>query len=367
MLHRIASLFRSRLSLAAVAFVATSLVHAAEEEKKSETTVAVQVGKVVRATLRAYVTGYGMVEPAPVGGANQLAGGVRLAPGASGLVLSVHAVEGAQIEKGAVIVELESGAANAAVLRAQAAVTAAQKGRARQVQLQAVEGTSEKALQEVEERLAAAHSELAAAKFQQTQLVIRAPLSGTLTRLRASPGEWLEAGREIGEIVDPDRLVISTQLPVAETTALHTGQVAHVFTRMGADEKPVVEATLQFVSTQVTPGSDAVLVRLALPKGGGVRVGQFVAVRIVAEERAGRLAVPREAVYTDSDGHSTISVVEGDRARQKAVQTGLRDGPLVEITGEGVTEGASVVTVGSYALPKETKVRVLTTTKEGGK
>ena len=41
------------------------------------------------------------------------------------------------------------------------------------------------------------------------------------------------------------------------------------------------------------------------------------------------------------------------------MKTGLRDGDLVEVEGDGVTEGATVVTLGSYALPKETKVRVM--------
>jgi len=50
------------------------------------------------------------------------------------------------------------------------------------------------------------------------------------------------------------------------------------------------------------------------------------------------------------------------------VQVGLRDGDLVEISGDGIAEGATVVTVGAYGLPKETKIRVLTpATKEAAK
>jgi len=46
------------------------------------------------------------------------------------------------------------------------------------------------------------------------------------------------------------------------------------------------------------------------------------------------------------------------------VKTGLRDGTLVEIEGDGLSEGQSVVTVGAYGLPKETKVRVLNPEKK---
>jgi hypothetical protein len=57
-------------------------------------------------------------------------------------------------------------------------------------------------------------------------------------------------------------------------------------------------------------------------------------------------------------------VVEGDVAKQRAVKVGLRDGGLVEVEGEGLSEGATVVTQGSYALPKETKVRILNPERE---
>jgi hypothetical protein len=46
------------------------------------------------------------------------------------------------------------------------------------------------------------------------------------------------------------------------------------------------------------------------------------------------------------------------------VKTGLRDGTLVEIEGEGLREGQSVVTAGAYGLPKETKVRVVEAEKK---
>jgi len=52
--------------------------------------------------------------------------------------------------------------------------------------------------------------------------------------------------------------------------------------------------------------------------------------------------------------------VQGDKAVQKPVKAGAKDGPLIEVEGDGLKEGDTVVTVGAYGLPKETKVRVLT-------
>jgi membrane fusion protein, multidrug efflux system len=96
-----------------------------------------------------------------------------------------------------------------------------------------------------------------------------------------------------------------------------------------------------------------------VPKGAGLRLGQFVTARISSEEHKDRLVVPAASVVKDPDEGAVISIVAGDRATRKAVKTGLREGDLVEIQGEGLSEGQTVVTVGAYGLPKETKVRVL--------
>lgn len=349
--------FRCRVAVAAILLAATILLHA-EEEKKPETNVSVSVAKVVRATLHAYVTAYGTVETAPVTGANLPAGGARLAATAAGLVVSVNAVEGARIEKGSVLVQLDSRAADAAVLRAQAALTAAEKARARQTQLHAVEGTSERAIQETEERLAATKGELAAAQQMQSLLAIRAPIAGTVARLQARPGEWVEAGKEIAELVDLDRLVVTVQVPAPEAAAVHVGQSSSILARFGSNEKPLTDGAVQFIAPQISAANDSVRVRIGVPAGSPLLPGQFVAVRIAVEERPNCLAVPIESVVIDAEGGASIALVENGKAIRKVVQTGLRDGELIEIKGEGIAEGAMVVTTGAYGLPKETAVTV---------
>ena len=347
---------RCRAIVAAIFIVAIQPVRA-EDEKKPETTVTVSVAKIARTTLHAYVTGYGTVETSPAAGADQSAGGARLAAAASGLVVGLNVIEGARVEKGAVLVQLDSRAADAAVLRAQAALTAAEKGRARQTQLQSADGTSERAIQEAEERWAAAKGELAAAQQMQSLLAIRAPIGGTMARLQVRPGEWLEAGKEVAEIVDLDRLVIATQIPAAEAATVQTGQAASAFARFGGNEKPLAEGAVQFIAPRVTAANDSVLVRIGVAAGSSLRPGQFVAVKLAVEEKPNCLVVPVESVVTDDSG-STIAIVENGKAMRKAVQPGLRDGDLIEIKGEGIAEGALVVTTGAYGLPKETAVTI---------
>jgi membrane fusion protein, multidrug efflux system len=347
------------IALFALFFCASPALLDAEEAKPA-TEVAVQVAKVVKATLYRKITAYGHVEPEPAS-AERPPATAKLAPALAGLITEVHGVEGMEVKKGDILFKLDSRAADAAVTKGESALVFATRNVERQKKLLGVEGTSEKLMLESEEMLHTAETALATAKVQQSLLRGEAPFSGRLVKFIAHPGEPADATTILAEIVDMDRLVVTLQVPRPEAAEMKIGQKAEVLA--GRQDK-AVESSVSFISPVVDPLTDTVVVRLALPKGSGMHPGQFVSARIVTETRADRLAVPRDSVYTDHDGKSTLSIVEDGIAKQKVVKAGLHDGGLIEVAGEGVTEGTTVVTLGSYALPKETKVRILEAKEE---
>jgi len=343
-------------SLLLIALLAAPSLRA--EDEKPPTEVAVQVAKVIKADLKRVVTAYGVIEPEP-NSAGRPPASAKLAPAMAGIITEISGVEGQQVKKGDVLFKLDSRAVDAAVLKGEEAVVFAKKNSERQRKLIGLEGTSEKLVLEAEQALNVAQTDLATAKVHQSLLRGEAPLDGTLVHFTARLGEPADIVTPLAEIVDLERLIATVRVPSAESAGVKVGQKARV---NGG------EAAVAFISPQVDPLSDTVLVRLSLPKGSSMKPGGFVTARIIIEERPGKLAVPRESVYTDYDGVSTLSVVEGDIAKKKTVKAGLRDGNLVEVEGEGLSEGAIVVTLGSYALPEETKVRILeTAAKEDAK
>lgn len=311
---------------------------AAEPEPATE--VAVHVGKIARTTLRAYVTAYGVVEPAPAG--DKPAASASVAPSVAGVVVAVNCVEGQRVGQGEVLFQLDSRAADVAVEYAEKSV-------ARQKRLIQIEGTSEENLQNAEQQLRAA-------RVQQALLRVRSPLAGTVTRVNVKAGEAVDLSTVLAVVADLGRLVVSANVPSAELAALEVGQPAEVVLEDGASP---LTGSLDFVSPQVDARTGTAEVRITLPSGSSARPGQFVNVRIVSAEHADSLVVPVESVAKDEEGASVISIVEGDRARQRRVRTGIRDDGLVEVAGEGLQAGMTVVTEGAYALPAETKVRVV--------
>jgi membrane fusion protein (multidrug efflux system) len=326
-----------------------------DEDEKIVTEVAVQVGKVTRADLKGRVEAFGMVEPEPAQ-AGRPGGGTKLAAPVAGVVLEVPATEGKQVKAGELVVRLDDRVAQAAVDKANEAVTYAEQLVARQEKLKKVDGTSEKAAQEADQQLASARAELKSAQAALALVQLRSPLDGAVARINVQPGQAVDLNMVAAEIVDVNRLVVSAEVPAAEAARLKPDQSAEIFTE--GKEEAVTVGRVTFVSPSVDPKSGTVVVRVALPKETSLRPGQFVRAQIVAEVHAGRLAVPRDSVVKSDEGQ-VIYVVEGDQAKQKAVKVGLVDGPLAEIEGEGIQEGDTVVTVGAYGLPKETKVKVI--------
>ena len=333
-----------------ITLLALSTRLCAEDEKKVETNVAVQVTKIVKTTLHAYASGYGTIETSPTGGA-------RLAAASAGLVQKVLVTEGAKVAKGDLLVQLDARAADASVAKARASLSAAEKAHARQLAMKSAGGTSERSLLEAAATLALAQADLASAELAQTQLSIRAPLAGVIGRIAVRTGEWLDLGKDVTEIVNPADLIVTTQIASADAGLLHSGVEAFVFTKLGESEKPFAQGKVISISPLIAKDSDSVAVRVSLGAEAG-RPGQLVLVRIVTSSKESCLAVPVESVIK-ADDQETISVVVGGVAKQKPVKTGLSDRGLIEISGEGIAEGDDVVTTGAYGLPKETKVNIL--------
>lgn len=322
------------------------------ESKQVVTEVAVHVGKITRATFHRFVTAYGTVEPEPAQGGKPPASAL-ISPFVSGILVQIDCVEGRRVTQGAVLFRLDRRVAEVSLLRAKQALEFAEKTYERQKELLKSNGTSLKAFQQAESQRDAARSELSAAQTQLTLLQITAPLSGTLVRLNATIGQSVDPNMVLAEIIDLNRLVVTASVPSREASLLRFGQLV----RLGSDGSAM--GSLTFIGKDIDPRTDTIPVRASIPAGAGLQPGRFLDIHIVCEEKRGCLAVPEESLVTSAEEGSWIMLVEGEKAIRKTVTSGLREGGLVEVEGEGLKEGMIIVTEDAYSLPEETKIRVI--------
>jgi RND family efflux transporter MFP subunit len=326
-----------------------------EEAAREATLVTVQAGIVRTATVHAYVGGYGTVAPEPAGSGRAAAS--QVAPAVAGVVAKVLVTEGARVAAGDALLELDDRPVRADLEKAQSGLSYAQQAMAREQALRDRGNTSERSYQEAVQQLAAATAELHSARDRLGLLRITAPVAGTVSRIYAGPGEGVDPAGPVAEIIDLDRLIISARIPAAEAEGLTSG-LPVALTGPDGSALPGL-GTLVFVSPVVSPADGTVPIRIRLPAHSGLSPGEVLPFRIVSGEHADRMVVPAGSVVDDPDGHSVVARISGGVARLVEVVPGFHDGDLIEVAGEHLAVGDSVVTVGAYALPSGTRVRVI--------
>ena len=348
---------RAAIGIAATAVIVILIVLALRASRSEEaeivTDVLVHVGTVERATLHRYVTAYGFVEPEPAGGGRS-PGGALLSPIVGGVLAEIDCVEGQRVTAGAVLFRLDSRMANVALQKARQDVDFAEKAFKRQQELLPSNGTSQRAYLEAQQQLDAARSDLAAAETGLAYLQITAPLRGTVVRLSATVGQFVDPSTVLAEVVDLDRLVVTAKVPRREAIGLKVG--LPVF--LGADST-APRGLLRIVGKDIDPRTGTYRVQASIPAGASFTPGQFTDIRIVAETHAGVLAVPEVALVSRAEEGNWLMVVQGDSAVRRPVTVGLRDGGLIEVAGEGLGEGTTIVTDDAYSLPEVTKIRIV--------
>lgn len=335
------------------------------QEQQDDITVEVNVhtGTIGRSTMHGYIVTYGRVAPAAASG-NSPAADVRITAPVDGIIREVSCAEGQDVNKGDVLFRFDSRVAEVAVQEARQTVLFAERNLSRQKQLLQDRGTSEKLLQQAEYELAQAKEGLARAETELSLLQVTAPISGTIVRVLARPGESPGASSILAELIDRKRLVVEFRVPSDEVTVLKPGLKATIENSDNTGKPNSgalrLSSELTFVDSLVDPNSGTVLVRSSVPAESSLRSGQFVKVRTVYVEKDDCLVVPEESLVTTAEGQTVIAVIEGNKAVQKAVQSGLHENRMVEIQGEEIREGMQVVTAGAYGLLPETQVKIIT-------
>ena len=216
-------------------------------------------------------------------------------------------------------------------------------------------------------QLRAASGELAAAKgrylgaaSQLSYSEIRSPIDGVVTERPSYPGEMAPAGTPLVTVMDLSQVIAKAHIPQEEAALLKAGDAATL-------EVPGSEAEVPGKVTLVSPAldSDSTTVEIwiqAANRAQALKPGTTVRVSIPAQEEPQAIVVPASTVLTAPDGGMSVMVLGSDqRAHQRTVKLGVRNGALVQIT-TGLKAGEQVITAGAYGLPDNTRVRVETGT-----
>lgn len=216
--------------------------------------------------------------------------------------------------------------------------------------------------------LAAARVRLDRAKLARERSTVYAPFAGTIDRVNAVVGDRINAGQELGTLVDLANLrieaaVLEHDLPLirinGEAVITSAAIPGEAMTGRVIAILPMVDSTTRAGRAFVrTSGS------------GALRPGMYADVRLEAQRLTGRRLVPTRAII-ERDGRPLVFVVKDGRAQWTYVQPGRSNGLETEILPDStsgiipVNVGDRVIIEGHLTLTHDAPVRAVAARERG--
>src|SRR3989475_5071643 len=220
----------------------------------------------------------------------------------------------------------------------------------------------QQALKSAAGQLQSAKGKYMGAEAQMSYSQIRSPIDGVVTDRPLYPGEMAAASTPIVTVIDISQVIAKAHTTQPEAALLTVGDKATI--TVPGESEPV-DAKVTVVSPALDPNSTTVevWVQAKNPKQR-LKPGTSVQVSMLAQTIPDALVIPAAALLTGRDATTSLMVVGSDnRAHQKNVSVGIRQGDQVQIT-EGLQAGDRVVASGAYGLPDNTHVTVAAQTEK---
>ena len=329
------------LAIAGVTLYPRTESHATDSAANPATKVALV--PVVAGTQERFFTGVGELEAARQ---------VQVAAETGGRVTHIAFESGQKVAAGAVLVQLNDGPEQAALLRLRAQLKNAESSYARSRQLLADKVATQEQLDAALATRDAALGEVRQTEALIAQKSIRAPFAGQLGIRRVHAGQYLNPADAVASLIDTTSLLVNFALDEQSSAALAQGQAVQVM--VDAYPGRVFTAKIKAIDPLIAR-SRMVQVQASLSDtAGALKAGMYANVKVARKpDDATQLTVPETAVTYSAYG-DTVFVAQQDGkqgliVKRVAVTLGERaDGKVV--IAKGLQAGQRVVASGQLRL-----------------
>ncbi|MBI5888261.1 MAG: efflux RND transporter periplasmic adaptor subunit [Deltaproteobacteria bacterium] len=191
------------------------------------------------------------------------------------------------------------------------------------------------ALAQMKEAGARARQSAARLNFSRKRLadtIIKAPISGEVSKRFVSAGEAVRERMGLFTIVSTGRLKFSGAVPEVFVPDLEIG--AEVAVSIEAFKDRVFKGRLTRLSPVVSPETRTLEIEAVIPNAdGALKPGFFAKGAVSAKKSSAAVFVPEAAVYSFA-GVTKVFVVSGGKASERRVSTASSSGDMVEVIGD---------------------------------
>jgi RND family efflux transporter MFP subunit len=191
--------------------------------------------------------------------------------------------------------------------------------------------------------LTQAKARLDAAQRDQERTVVTAKFPGKVLKVWHAVGDAVRPANDdpILRIVDPARVQVSLQLPIAQLARVVPGQLATITGFATGPEAGVVAMKPATTDPNAPTGE----VRLGFTGPTALALDTPVSAEILFDQRANAIIVPAAAVARDATGFFVMLAGDDLRAHRRDVRLGLVTREFAQVTA-GVASGDKVIVTG---------------------
>ncbi len=285
---------------------------------------------------------------------------VSISSKVSNLVTRIRFLEGQQVRRGDILVELDGVEASAELMAARAALTESQGQLNRSRELFNTNALSQSQLDQLEATHSANQARVTTAQSRLNDTLIKAPFDGRVGLRYVSVGSLVNSGTVITTLDDTRVIKLDFSVPESFVAVLKEG--------LSLTAVSVAFPNRQFagkvasIDSRVDPTTRSVIVRAAVPNpDGALKPGMFLTVKMRQDRE--RVVMIAEQALVPEEGRQFVFVAEGDKAAKREVAIGRRKPGRVEII-RGLQAGDRVIVEGTQKVRDGGAIRDLTAEAE---
>lgn len=287
--------------------------------------------------------------------------GIVLANEFAGIVSAIHFKSGQSVNRGDLLIELETSTDKAELKGLLASQNLAQLKYNRQVKLLKTKSTSKSNRDEALALLDQAKAAVITKQSIINKKLIRAPFSGVIGIRQVNLGQYLDKGHSIAPLESLNPLYVDFSLAEKHFSALALGQTVNI--NVQAYPKQSFSGIVSAINPGVEKNTRAVNLRATLNNAEKLlRPGMFAEVKLLTTDPQPYLTLPDTAITYNTYGESVYIILEKEGksiAQYRAIKTGIKKLGRVSIS-EGLTINDHIVNAGQVKLRNNIPVTIVT-------
>jgi len=297
--------------------------------------------------------------------------GVTVSADLPGVVDRIAFDSGKAVEKGDILVQLDTRQEQAQLAGAQSQLELARLNHERMEGLVKQDAVSRAEYDTAQATFKQAEARIGEIRATIERKTIRAPFSGVLGIRQVNLGQYLTGGDPVVPLQSLNPIYVNFAVPQQDTAEMRIGRTVHImvgelghgeFTGRVSAVDSVVDQTTRNVQVQAT---------LANP-GGKLRPGMFVQAQVMLGEARNLIALPASAINYAPYGDSVFVVSDMKNpqgqsyrgVRQQVVKLGAARGDQIAVVS-GIKAGEEIVTSGVFKLRNGAPIQVNNSVQPG--